>query len=63
MLTDETAQSHDNIEDELRSLNLDDLDDIDLRLIAEKVYERLRRDLMIEQERRGRLNQWSGWTS
>lgn len=38
-----------------------ELDEMSLRLVAEKVYEKLRRDLMMEQERIGRTTQWSGW--
>lgn len=63
MPADETSQSNDDPDNPLLDLNLDNLDETELRLIAEKVYERLRRELMQERERRGRLNQWSGWTS
>lgn len=48
-------------DDELLNFDLNSLDETELRLLAEKIYERLRRELAREQDRMGRTEQWSGW--
>lgn len=42
-------------------VDLESLDELELRMIAEKVMELLGRDLRYERERSGLREQWSGW--
>ncbi len=48
-------------DDETMRVDVDNLDEMELRTIAEKVLELLRRDLLIERERRGLDERWGGW--
>lgn len=48
-------------EDDPLWVDLESLDEMELRIIAEKVMELLGRDLLFERERKGWDEQWSGW--
>jgi hypothetical protein len=48
-------------DDETMRMDVENLDEMELRTIAEKVLELLRRDLLIERERRGLDERWGGW--
>jgi len=48
-------------EDDPLWVDVEDLEEIELRIIAEKVWEMLARDALFERERRGLGDRWSGW--
>jgi hypothetical protein len=48
-------------EDDPLWVDLESLDEMELRIIAEKVMELLGRDLRFERERKGWDEQWGGW--
>lgn len=48
-------------EDDSDWVDVDDLEEVELRIIAEKVWEMLARDALMERERRGLGDRWTGW--
>lgn len=48
-------------DDEAVWVDVEDLEEMELRIIADKVMEMLTRDLLIERERMGLSERWSGW--
>jgi len=58
-MIDTTEPEDDN--DSSLAVNVDDFEDIDLRMIAEKVIAMLRRDALFDRERRGLQDGWPGW--
>ncbi len=51
----------DEDDDALLRVDLEDFDELELRIIAEKVMKLLGRDLHFERERSGLGDQWGGW--
>ncbi len=45
------------------AIDIDELDDVELRIIAEKVIARWQRDALLERERRGLGDGWTVWSS
>lgn len=56
MLPDENSD-----EDAPLWVDVENLEEMELRIIAEKVMEMLTRDLLIDRERRGLGEGWRGW--
>lgn len=48
-------------ENENLSLDIENLDDMELHLLAEKVWELLKRDMLLDRERQGLTEHWGGW--
>lgn len=51
----------DEDEDESLWVDIEALDEFELRILAEKLYQMLERDLLIERERKGVRETWTGW--
>ena len=53
--------SGDDEQGETFGIDVDELQEVELRIIAEKVWELLKRDLRVDGERQGLGERWSGW--
>ncbi len=55
------GRSNGGDEDESAWVDVEELEEMELRIIAEKVWELLERDLLFERERQGLGERWGGW--
>ncbi|MBI3959519.1 MAG: hypothetical protein HY328_11990 [Chloroflexi bacterium] len=55
------GRSNGGDEDESAWVDVEELEEMELRIIAEKVWELLERDLLFDRERQGLGEQWGGW--
>lgn len=58
---DEDMDEDDWTDDGVAAVDTENLDDVELRIIAEKVFALLQRDALFDRERSGLQDQWSGW--
>ncbi len=55
------VRSNSGDEDESVWVDVEGLEEMELRIIAEKIWELLERDLLVERERQGLGARWGGW--
>ncbi|MCB0116642.1 MAG: hypothetical protein R2873_10145 [Caldilineaceae bacterium] len=60
-MVETTGNNQSNAEDPLNGRTLEDLDPSELQQLADRVYEQLRRELLLERERMGLSRPFPNW--